>query len=395
MALEGCQPRLFWLYARQVDRARFGTDRVPLYPNDVYTKYVRRELVQAGLVAEAAQLATGSPGEFAEHFRHLGGHVLGIALCKPASMTSLMLYMGRQQRHIQDYWQQTPFSDCPVLFLEVLHVVKLLHPETARTSAAAVAPKGVFFTPTAYTVDRCRRAGLSDSDLSVDGFIAEVGQRFNMGLEPPTAAMAVPIPHCMLATCNAWKFLGVPLAHGRRGAGLGLTVIKPWVRIAGPIHQCQAANPGEELSIEMMQGIADIMRAQQLGVANAEEVRHYIGFAQRVRDDMFRQQLGLSKKLYAMTHLVHSMLLSGMLSGRGSMHSAVTRALHVAIKEKTVLAHYLKLIDSTEVIPSQTTLYRHRLTMHMAFCRHAQDKLQTRSGQVVLLNCACSCNDLC
>ena len=33
----------------------------------------------------------------------------------------------------------------------------------------------------------------------------------------------------------------------------------------------------------MMQGIADIVRAQQLGVANAEEVRHYIGFAQRVR----------------------------------------------------------------------------------------------------------------
>ena len=77
-----------------------------------------------------------------------------------------------------------------------------------------------------------------------------------------------------------------------------------------------------------------------------------------------------------MAHLVHSTLLSGMLSGRGSMHSAVTRALHVAIKEKAALAHYLKLIDSTGVTYSKPG---HPLQTQT---HDAHGILQTRSGQV-------------
>ena len=85
--------RFFWLYARQVDRLRFA-DGASLGNGEVYAKFVRSELLRGQRVSQDAQLTAESPPkDFASGFAHLGGKVIGAILCRPASLSSLLLVL--------------------------------------------------------------------------------------------------------------------------------------------------------------------------------------------------------------------------------------------------------------------------------------------------------------
>jgi hypothetical protein len=108
------QPLLLWVYARSVDRVRFGSSTESLYPQDVYSRFVRGECLRADLVPEGAGLDENTAAtEWAAPYRHLGGEVLGLVLCKPASISSLLPYLGRQQRHLQDFGSPLRFTRTP------------------------------------------------------------------------------------------------------------------------------------------------------------------------------------------------------------------------------------------------------------------------------------------
>jgi hypothetical protein len=384
----GLEPRLFWIMARQVDRARFGKDKIAVYPKDVYTNFVRNSLVRAELVGH--NLTMHSPAtHWAAASRHLSGKVIGIVLCRPASLSSLLLYVGRQQRHVQDYWQLTCFHQCPILFLDVIACVSLERVETVYSGQAGFAPKGVFVQITSFSQQRCMAVPALGTRQALQDVILEWRNRYHHGQAfvnefdangnpSKDVAICMPIPHAMLCCAGAWRFWGAPVVPGRQGGALGLSLIKEWL----PRDQCRHVqvdgdNDDEipELSIDFLQGLSDVMRAQLLGTAPLEHVKFYVAWAQRLRDTMLRHRHGLSKRVYALAHMVHCMIMSGLLARRDSLFDAVVGGLKMVVKEKAVQQYYLDMLNSTRTVPSQSTLYRHRLTMHMAYCRLAQTTL--------------------
>ena len=115
----------FWVYARQSERIRFA-EGLTLGYREVFTKFVRSELLRNGWFPDGAGLtAEGSlPKDWGSPFSRLAGKIIGVVVCRPASMTSLLLYLGRVQREVQDFWQLTPLCHSPVLFMHsVAHCI--------------------------------------------------------------------------------------------------------------------------------------------------------------------------------------------------------------------------------------------------------------------------------
>ena len=165
----------------------------------------------------------------------------------------------------------------------------------------------------------------------------------------------------------------MPVVRGRRGGGLGLNLLRHW--LGGHVGAQPGQDPEElqeELSINAAQGLADLIRKQSMGTAVPAEARFYLRFVQNLRDNMLRQRFGLGRRICAMAHMIECMLLVGLANKRDALADTVAGGLQVAIKEQQVLAYYMDLLRNTAVVPKQTTIYRHRLTMHLAFCRLSQ-----------------------
>ena len=189
-------------------------------------------------------------------------------------------------------------------------------------------------------------------------------------------AVAMPIPHAMLCNSGAWVHWGFPVAAGRKAGGLGLHIVSLWLsgidRNAQHHGVAEEGNPTYQLSEDFLQGLADIMRAQLAGVANLDEVTFYMSWVQNLRSVMLRNKLGLSKRIYCMTEMVHSMIMSGLLASRDGLQDVVVAGIETIIREEAVQAFYLDMLKHPCALPSQSTLYRHRLTIHMAYCKIAR-----------------------
>jgi hypothetical protein len=376
-------PQLFWVYARQVDRVRFGSERVGLYPQDIFTKFVRLECLRAKLVPDREALDESSKAEhWVAPFRHLAGKVIGLILCKPTSMNSMLAYLDRQARHVQDYWQSTPFHKLPNLLIEVMAACTLEEPQTAFMGNPGFAPKGIFWKMTRFSANRCLNQLELNSRRPLAAVLEEWSHRFNGGQNfitegiGPDAAIAMPIPHAMLCTAGAWTTWSFPVATGRQGGGLGLHLVRGW--LAGMNIPSQPSEPTDhmyEMSPDFLQGMADVMRAQMAGVADPERVMFHVAWAQNFRTAMLRHRLGLSKRIYNMSQMIHCMVMSGMLAHRSSLHHAIAAGVKAIVQETEVQQYYLNLLSKSHTVPSQTTLYRHRLTIHMAYCKLVQKQI--------------------
>ena len=199
----------------------------------------------------------------------------------------------------------------------------------------------------------------------------------------PVLAKCLPIPHAMLCSHGHWLSWALPaLAKGRRACGLGYHHIKPWLRGLDLPAAANHGNHGGQLGItyslgpDLLQNIADVIRSQAAGVGSDDDIRFVIQWAQDLRDRMFRNALGNTKSMYDMTEMVHYMGLAGMLGKRSSMKSAVQACLDAFIQEPEIKQYYATLLEGPHTTPSMTTIYRHRLTIHMAYCRCAQERLQ-------------------
>jgi hypothetical protein len=118
---------------------------------------------------------------------------------------------------------------------------------------------------------------------------------------------------------------------------MGLKLVKSWLRGLGRGVQGVPDDMPIPMSIDSLQGFVDTMRALAGGFADPGEVRHYISWGQQLRDSMLRERFGLSKSMYDMRHLLHCMLVSGMLNKRDCLRSVVLNSLKVCVKEKEAL----------------------------------------------------------
>lgn len=201
------QLRAFWVYARQTDRLRFAGGS-SLWPPDIYSRYVQREMVGAGILPEGADLDLdrSTPAEWNAGFSHLSAHVVGLLLCRPASMASLMLYLGRQQRSVQDFWLLTPYASCPLFFMEVVACALLRDPVVAYTNQPGFAASGSFFTLTQPSAQRCvETASLGAGEVLLRDILGRWAEQHNEGRslmedEGLRDTIAMHIPHALLCS---------------------------------------------------------------------------------------------------------------------------------------------------------------------------------------------------
>ena len=366
---------------------RFGTSRESLRVKDLFTRYVRDEFLKSDLLHDVSFDRHSTAEEFHRACRHVAGKVIGLTLCRPVSVSDVMVYLGRQQRHVQDYWQSMPLFDLPVMFIEVLEHTSLFVLESVYMSTPDFAPRGIFFTMTWFSAQRCMGGRTFPYGQPLREVLQEWRNRYNNG-EPfksehegtVAQAIAMPLPHAMLCNSGQWRYWGFPVASGRRGGGLGLAIIKPWISVAGdlrPFQQADIEDPMHELAPDLLQGLGDCMRLAAQNEASQDQLRFYIGWVQNLRTTMLRHSLGLSRRVYSMSQMVQFMLVAGLLTQGGHLYHVVIGSLKAAIQDKAVQNHYVQMMSSKHALPSPSTLYRHRLTLHMAFCRLAQEQMRS------------------
>eukprot|EP00969_Alexandrium_andersonii_P306231 13537548-Alexandrium_andersonii.AAC.1 len=62
-----------------------------------------------------------------------------------------------------------------------------------------------------------------------------------------------------------------------------------------------------------------------------------------------------------MDGLVEALVFSGLLKTSGRVNAAVPHAIAAAVTDSTLRAHLLEEVSKPRVLPSATTLYKHRL----------------------------------
>lgn len=137
---------------------------------------------------------------------------------------------------------------------------------------------------------------------------------------------------------------------------MGLSLVKSWTRGLARGALAVPDDMPTPMSVDSLQGLVDTMRALVGGFADPGEVRHYILWGQQLRDSMLRERFGLSKSMYDMRHLLHCMLVAGMLNKRDCLRSVVLNSLKMCVKEKEVLrsGHSRATSPMGEVSPSNT-----------------------------------------
>ena len=129
----------------------------------------------------------------------------------------------------------------------------------------------------------------------------------------------------------------------------------------------------DALSPAMLHGIADSIRALMHGVHDHDQLAYFLRVLQNVLDGMLRSQLLASERVYKLDCIVQCMLMAGLLASGSQLKDAVIRGLLIASPDAAAHQHYLTILQQPHSLPSRDTLYRHRLTMHMAYCKvHAE-----------------------
>lgn len=384
------QLSVFLLYARPVDRLRLGHDRAALSLDHLFDKYVKQSLLRSAVPAEANLADTSTSQAWIDEFGHNSSHVIALVLARPLWRPSLLTYLERHQRHVYDFWQITKYDTCDLVFVDIVDTIILERPQQVFSSAAGFSPHGVFFRVTQFSAERCMQERILGQDgRLVREQVAQWRHVHNGGAplaslapgadhENVCLSWALPLPHAMLCAARTWPTYAFPLATGRQGAGLGLSLVQHWIqglRAAAPAAgnrgaQLLAPQHAPAMSPDLLQDLADSMRSAVAGLAPGHDlVKFHVSWLQQMRDNMLLEQVRRSRSVFRMADLLQTMLLSGMLRQNDRMKFAIETSLRVAVHEDTLRNYYLTMLRETQTVPGRSTLFRHRLTIHTAFCR--------------------------
>lgn len=96
---------------------------------------------------------------------HLGGHCIGLAVCKVVWVETCMTYLQRQPREVSDFFVVASGCDDPLVFVEFLATATLVDPTMVTSSALGFAPRGLFFNMTDHSLLRFLGGGDGDAQV--------------------------------------------------------------------------------------------------------------------------------------------------------------------------------------------------------------------------------------
>jgi hypothetical protein len=268
---------------------------------------------------------------------------------------------------------------------EVLEVALLKHPQTVRSTCLGFGARGMFFKITPFSMRTLLNTLVLDGGAGthLSTLLAQWRRRRNhdqpfesfdsdiIDVEAVDTAMALIVPHAMLIASGQWPHFAIPVAGGRVGAGLGLNLVRHWLRPF--IGQPNLRSPGQgdevKLSPDMLQDVADVLRLALTGIIDGGHTRSCISDLQCIRDQMMRSQVFVGRQVYNIHFLVNCLLMSGLLSNSASLRAALRTSLNISIPDVAVRTYYAEFMRDFTHIPTASTLYRHRLTLTLAYYR--------------------------
>ncbi|CAK0855285.1 unnamed protein product [Prorocentrum cordatum] len=213
----------------------------------------------------------------------------------------------------------------------------------------------------------------------LDGDANDVGQL--------RCCIALHVPTAVLISEGKWRSFCIPWTTGKHGGGAGFHLVRHIMLGDRPEVDDNEddQNPAHVLSPDLLQGLINTM---QLLVQNnplqANDVTFYVDWAQRLRTDMVRHSHMRGEKAYRMEHLINCLMLAALGKDAHRLRDTVARALAASVIQDSVRQYYRNILDEPRRIPSATSIYRHRLTVHLGFCRlvaeHTEELLNGPGG---------------
>ena len=386
---------------REGDRSRVGIDRTYLEPDAVYSRYIREQLQDIPrnrLNAGLPPLSADSSGrEWHAGCQALHMHVVAACLLEPLWEWNLQRCLSKAQRAVRKYWLLTRHGASHLFYVRVVETATLARPVPVH--AASNLGLQLFLPCTAFSaavVGDTPVATMDGDGPSVQARVAEWRTRFAHML--PTAPsgsgcidtlLCLPASHALLIGHKKWTTYAFPFPPARRSrAGLGLNILKGFLPARPAVNEDHLVTQHGLLSAESLESIADSIRSLQAGQRQPEaHINRQLGMLQQTLDDMYLEVHAKSTKAFQMDFLVRCLLLGGHLRSQHSLQDALKAAILAAVHIPELRQHLLAEITSKQLrVPSPTTLYRHRLTLHVGFCMwmaaKTQELLNTSEGVV-------------
>ena len=405
MAVPGQTVQFCWLFAREGLQSKLGpAERRTISYDARFSSKLKKQILRANILPPGSDLVASDPGhKWHASFAPWGGQVVGAAIFRTTAKFDVMACLSPEQRCVREHWSTTRYADQPLVLVDVLEVVGLQEPFTVRSAHAHVTPTALFFECTPFSVEAMLAVvavdGASEVGVSTLTLREKILQWFNQYrqadniqqqdadaqlrfLKSHGVCFNMPAAHALLLAKQAWKSYAFPLTGRRQAAGLGLRLVSNlWKSLPEP-GPCQGAGAGwggsaleQEggtalLQPETLQAMADFMRKAAAALPGlAEEAERHVVLLQQSIDNMVQDAQLNSRRAFDLEVLVNSLVVSGYLQNSADMRDLLQAVLRVCIRVPEMLHHFEELLRQPRRVPGSATLYRHRLTVHIAFCR--------------------------
>ena len=186
-------------------------------------------------------------------------------------------------------------------------------------------------------------------------------------------------PHMVLLTSKAWSSYMFPFASpkGRlmkHACDGDVDVLTGGRNFRNPVDDSftlgdSTWGPQEWLSVgNLMRQLLQV--EGRPGPLLAEEVGHSVQSIDRMRLALLHQACQAKRRTFKMEQLVEIVVLSGFLRDVSNTKDVIVMALKAVIAEPAQRDYLLGLVRQQRALPSPTTIRRHRLSIHMGYCRH-------------------------
>jgi hypothetical protein len=377
---------IFWIGC-SADDARVGPRRTAIPGSAIYSGGVRNQLVSCGL--HHGGLTYDAPWRaWAQALKHCEHRIVGLALAKNASSPSLSTWLSGPQRDVADYWMMTAYKNSAMVFFDIIEVATFQRPQVSRTTVGKRYNGSMFcnLTPWSHT-------HLMDAPCVGGGLMGSKFQQYVANHNLPDDAesnivISMPVPHAVLCVSRVWSSWAFPYMMGSARSGHLFHLAQPLWEPLGDIS-AESLVPDavdDALSPELLFDAANVLRTYlaklpQANAANAlaDKIAYHVNWMQCMRDSLIHQ--AFQRKLtgaFDIEIIIKSVLMSGYLKNTGNMLKVLRHAVALLAAEPMLRSHLMSILDNQAyIVPSPTTLRRHRLTLNLGYCRWLQDVNET------------------
>ncbi len=388
---------LVWLHSiGQADGERLGPEkRNTIPPDHVYTSWTRGQLASLDLAPFNGLTDKTAASTWHRKCDFIHRKTLALACVRGKFSPDMATLLSDPNQAQYDFWQRTRYAHEPLLFSEIIRVVRLKEPQTIFSYENLGVSKGWCFNLTVSSSQRLWHAETATGQSMwevVAQWSAEVNQGRPIEIADrllavgagPSLSIKMSAPHCLLASYGIMKCVSLPWPTDRRvRAGMRLDLAKPVFGAVEPKHghrpPAGSVDPEQAFTPQVLINIADALRAALAGndLRNEkEELMPLLEVLVGAREGMFDALAQTTKKSYDMELLINCLMCSGYLRAAAGLHDSLRFGLRAVVPEPRSRYFFEQLLNTSHSLPKRSTLIDHRLTLQCAFYLHMQLKMK-------------------